>query len=1016
MSSESNRAGFVASKLPWIIGAAALIIFLATLNQWVNLRSLGYVARIAGWENELPMQWPLFYTLTFPFRFLPAGIQPIALNLFSLGCATLTVVLLARSVALLPHDRTHDQRIRERSEFSLLTIPFAWAPVVLACGALGLQLTFWENATSLTGEMLDLLCFAYVIRCLLEFRISHRDRWLHKMAFIYGLAVTNNWAMIGFFPLFLGAVIWIKGVRFFDPGFLGKSVLCGLAGLLLYLLLPAVWMMKGEDFTFFEVLRANWISQKMYLIDIKAYRNRAFLLGLTSILPVIVMGIRWRTHEGDTNAAASFLSNVAFRVIHLFLLVACIWITFDPKYSPRALGLSLSYLTFYYLGALAIGYFSGYALLVFTEAPRRGRTREDAVGKLLNSVLRVAVLIVALLVPAGLIYKNFGRVRGENGEVMRNFAARIVESIPAPPAYLFADRDDAHVLSLVQGHLEKAGKVEGYVFVNSGVLELPQYHQKLRKRHGERWPIRADAEEEFGAAISQPELQALILSLAATNAVAYLHPSFGYFFEAVYPRVNGESYRVYPFAPEQFKAPPLSPEQIEANQKYWLNSADYLHRLEEMKRLKSLDAYWVAGYYSRALNTWGVELLRNNRTKEGLPFFAQAYKLNTNNVPARVNEKYFKDRESGATVERLTLKRLQDEFGEYRSWDRILLANGPFEHPDFCEMLGANYLEQGQFRQALLQFSRVVEYQPGNFNSRLGMVRSLLGGNWMPEAMAALDKIEQDLKDLTVEQQVELTRVRAGAYFAQRDIDKAEDTLKKARARLPKQPGLAESMFELYRATGNYSNALEVINEQLSNSPTNATTVYLQKAELHLSVRDFLGAHETLNRVLVIAPKNIQAHLLQGFAYIQEREYDKAITVLDRVLREESGNLQALLYKGIANFEKGDLDEAREAFDSILSQDSNHQLALRNRAVVHLRTKRWGEAKEDYERLRKLAPRSHSVMYGLAEVASEEGRNVDAIRFYEAYLRFAPNEGGTELEQEKARVQERLQQLRNAGK
>src|SRR5687768_18575304 len=80
MSSEVNRQGFVASKLPWLLGAAALVIFLATLNQWVNLRSLGYVARVTGWESELPVQFPLFYALTFPFRYLPAAIQPVALN------------------------------------------------------------------------------------------------------------------------------------------------------------------------------------------------------------------------------------------------------------------------------------------------------------------------------------------------------------------------------------------------------------------------------------------------------------------------------------------------------------------------------------------------------------------------------------------------------------------------------------------------------------------------------------------------------------------------------------------------------------------------------------------------------------------------------------------------------------------------------------------------------------------------------------------------------------------------
>src|SRR5688572_12624784 len=220
MSNEDNTQGFVQTRLPWIAGAGTLIVFLLTLNHWVSLRSLGMTARIAGWDMDLPVQWPLFFTITYPFRFLPAGIQPIALNLFTALCGALTVALLARSIAILPQDRTHEQRIRERSEFSFLTISFAWVPIVLACGALAFQLTFWEHATSITGEMLDLLFFAYIIRCLLEYRVAHEERWLSKMALAYGLAITNNWAMIGFFPLMLGAVIWIRGIQFFDPGFL----------------------------------------------------------------------------------------------------------------------------------------------------------------------------------------------------------------------------------------------------------------------------------------------------------------------------------------------------------------------------------------------------------------------------------------------------------------------------------------------------------------------------------------------------------------------------------------------------------------------------------------------------------------------------------------------------------------------------------------------------------------------------------------------------------------------------
>src|SRR5207247_7525521 len=68
-------------------------------------------------------------------------------------------------LAILPHDRTREQRQYERSENSFLTVWGSWMPPLLATLVLGLQLTFWENAIISTGEALDLLLFAYVIRC-----------------------------------------------------------------------------------------------------------------------------------------------------------------------------------------------------------------------------------------------------------------------------------------------------------------------------------------------------------------------------------------------------------------------------------------------------------------------------------------------------------------------------------------------------------------------------------------------------------------------------------------------------------------------------------------------------------------------------------------------------------------------------------------------------------------------------------------------------------------------------------
>src|SRR5438552_812512 len=114
---------FVRSILPWLLGGAMLCLYFFTLNHWVSLGSLQEVANLSGWspslELDLELYSPLTFLLTLPIRWLPPALIPLALNLFVALCAALTLALLARSVALLPHDRTHEQREKERSAFWL---------------------------------------------------------------------------------------------------------------------------------------------------------------------------------------------------------------------------------------------------------------------------------------------------------------------------------------------------------------------------------------------------------------------------------------------------------------------------------------------------------------------------------------------------------------------------------------------------------------------------------------------------------------------------------------------------------------------------------------------------------------------------------------------------------------------------------------------------------------------------------------------------------------------------------
>src|SRR5215831_5188741 len=119
---------FPTSILPWLLGVVMLGVYIFTLNHWVTLANIGPVAKASGFVWQPDFSNPLLSLFTFPFRWLPAAQVPLAMNLLSAICAAITLGLLARCVAILPHNRTEMERTREHSDFSFLTTRSAWFP------------------------------------------------------------------------------------------------------------------------------------------------------------------------------------------------------------------------------------------------------------------------------------------------------------------------------------------------------------------------------------------------------------------------------------------------------------------------------------------------------------------------------------------------------------------------------------------------------------------------------------------------------------------------------------------------------------------------------------------------------------------------------------------------------------------------------------------------------------------------------------------------------------------------
>jgi tetratricopeptide (TPR) repeat protein len=955
------RKNFVLRVLPWLLAAMALVVYLLTLNYGVSLFNITTVAELSGWTWQPEAYQPVSFVVTYPFRWLPVTQIPLALNLFSAVCATVTLGLLARSVALLPHDRTEAQRRREQSPFSLLTIRNAWLPPVFAVMVCGLQFTFWEYATNHTGEMFSLLLFAFVIWSLLEYRLDEREGRLFLAAFVYGAGMTNDWAMVCFWPAFVAALVWIRGRSFFNSRFFGRLALCGLLGTLFYLLLPLLVVLSDKvPVTFWEMFRLNLSSQ---FAVVKAFfisgdvRVTLGLLSISSLIPVLLLAIRWHASFGDSSQMGRALASFMFHFVHAMLLIVCIWVVFDPPFSPREKGFGL---TLYYLSALSVGYYSGYFLLVFRhELNTRFQKLEASPFNFLNFLAVAAVWLLFLAAAVGLIYKNTSPIRAVNDNTFQRYESLVLESLPAAGGMLLSD--DPQRLYLTEAALTHAGRAKDFVFLDTQSLAWPFYHHFLHEHYPQRWPGGVSASETND--ITPPQLMVLLANLAKTNGLYYLHPSFGYYFEQFYGEPHGLVYQLK-LLPDDTLLPPLpSKDGIAENEAFWSRAelqafapieralavtkpgdsqpwgGEVLNALHAARE-QDENALVAGSFYSRSLNDWGVELQRSGQLVIAAEHFATAQKLNPDNAVARINLQFNHSLQVGETVPVDAAKTRLDQFGTHNSWSKLLEAFGPFDEPSFCYVNGLVWLRNGFFRQALASFTRVCELEPDNLDARLWLTQLYDFNRLSDQALALIQQVRRQPEKFPLNEtnQMQLAIMETAAYFQKDKLSRGVQVLNAEISRNPTNNDLLDTAMQLYTAKGLFTNALTVIDSRLRDVPDDANWLFNQ-----------------------------------GYVCLQLKDYDQAIAALTRVL-------------------------------SLQPDNSNARF---NRALACLGSDRLDDARADYENLSQTFTNSFRIEYGLGEVAWRQRHTNDAIKYYNLYLANANTNTA-----EATNVIRRLRQLR----
>src|SRR6185295_7612975 len=138
---------------------------------------------------------------------------------------------------------------------------------------------------------------------------------------------------------------------------------------------------------------------------------------------------------------------------------------------------------------------------------------------------------------------------------------------------------------------------------------------------------------------------------------------------------------------------------------------------------------------------WAVELQKYGELKKAAAHFGRALELNPDNVVAEVNLECNKSLQEGRRTAVQISKSVTDSFGKYRSWDSVLGDNGPFDEPNFCYEQGQVYTRGRLLRQAVQEYSRVIELDNHHLPARLSLAESYIVAKKPDEALKLVQEI-----------------------------------------------------------------------------------------------------------------------------------------------------------------------------------------------------------------------------------------------------------------------------------
>ena len=900
-------------RLPLFVALAAFVLYACTMGSELTLNGLPLTSKLAGWD-EIPMVGqPILWLITLPLQILPVALVPLALKLIAAVLASAILGLVTRTVQLLPWDHPWD------GVSHLVCV----IPILTACAVCGLDFSFWQEATSACGELLDLLLLAVALWLLLEYNARGGSRWLDAAAVLWGVGMAESWLMLVTMPLFVVGVIWIERLRFFRREFVMRLVLMGLAGFSIFFVLP---MVNGLTPHSPWTLTQSWAeslhqTKAAILLPYKfwrAHRLLAVAVGISFLVPSIPLIVRMRDEGTRNKSSVDNFQLWIYRGLRLGLLLACFWLALDPIPGARQmvqkdLGVRLPMLTFDYLNALGAAFLMGNLLLI-SQTVVRDDYRRSRSGNPWREIAGPVAAAGLGVVVVGLLTRNAPAIVHSNYHPLEEFGDLAVSSLPAGRGAVLGDYPEK--LKIFRLALDRRG-MKDWVAVDTHALASVKYRAQLEQKQPAGWLTDKTRHE-----LTPFEALQLLREIASTNRLFYLPPSYGHFFEGFYAVPVGTLYELKPRGKDPLDVPALTTHDVEANEQLWTGlwskelSSYVLPRSSSGWGLKmaklglvppSREQDRVLGdWISIPLDAWAVALQTHGHLKEAQVRLEESLQLNTNNISSRITLACNTNLQEGVKLGLQDVEKVAGQLGNPDKMTNILSSCGPFDEPTLDYLTGSLFYNHGLFVEAAEQLERARMLAPGALAPELALAETYNQLQMPDRSRSLISHVREEIRNAPTNSalDLDLALLESNSWLMQTNVANAVNILNAVVKEHPDDREVSKRVLAAYVALNDITNALNLVEGELSRAPDDVPALD-NKAIILMQAGRAADALPVLDRILILTNQP-EARVNRAFAQIAIRNYALAKTDLHAL--EKQGTVPAMVDFGLALLAEHDTD------------------------------------------------------------------------------------------------------------